>query len=126
MSSQTLQLIVFVGLAFLAALAYWRTKGKVTPQQLAQAAQMAVMAAEQYKTTGELKTNDEQLRFAIGFVKDLLPAANAIPDALIIDVIHAFVPAANAITAQIEAAWSGIDATKPPAPPASPTLGNMG
>lgn len=142
MSPQLIQLIVFGALILAGAFVYWRSNGKVTPQQLAQAAQMAVMAAEQYKNTGKLKTNDEQLRFAIDFVQRLLPAANAIPDELIIDAIHAFVPAANAVTAQIEATWGGapkagvisvtatgehgITATASRPTPKPPTLGNMG
>lgn len=104
MSEVLTQLIVLVVLAIVGMVVMQWSGGRVTPERLSQAAQMAAMAAEQYKSTGQLKSGDEQLEFAIQFVKQLLPATKSLPDSVIIDAIHAFVPAANAITAQITAA----------------------
>lgn len=129
MSPQTIQWLVLAAFFIIGAAVYWRSKGAVTPEQLAQAAQMAAMAAEQYRSTGQLQSNDEQLQFAIDFVQRLIPAANNIPDRLIIDAIHSFVPAANAVTAQIEAVRGDLHttpATLTPLIPPKPTVGTMG
>jgi hypothetical protein len=110
MSPFWIQFIVIAVLVVLAIIFYARSGGKITPERLAEIARMGVMAAEQYKASGKIFTNDEQLRFAIDFVKryfdEFFPGAAAhIPDELIIDAIHAFVPEANALTAQISEVW---------------------
>lgn len=129
MTSETISLIVLAVLFVVGALLYWRSNGAITPERLATAANLAVMAAEQYRSTGQLQSNDEQLQFAIDFVQRLIPAANNIPDRLIIDAIHSFVPAANAVTAQIEAVRGDLHttpATLTPLIPPKPTVGTMG
>jgi hypothetical protein len=124
MSYEMLQVVLLAAFFIVGAIMYYRSQGKINPEQLAQAAQMAVMAAEQYRSTGQLQTNDDQLKFAIQFVKSVLPIANAIPEKLIIDAIHAFVPAANAVTAEIMAAKATVENAEPSIPPLMPTISN--
>lgn len=105
MSPQLIQLIVFVVVGIAAVIFLWRTHSAQQLDQLLKSAQAAVMAAEQAKATGQISTNDQQLRFAIDTLKVIFPQADAFSDEQILSVIHSFVPLANAATAQIEAAW---------------------
>lgn len=136
-TAQLLEAIAFIVVALAGVYMLWRYHNGKILSQLIEAAKAAVMAAEQAKSTGEVQTNDQQLSYAIDALKILFPAANRFSNAQILYAIEAAVPVANAVTAQIEAAWAGISAPKPmavppnkpyvpPMTPPGPTLGNMG
>lgn len=126
---QTIVTSVYILVGIVALYVLWKYHNAKLLSQLLEAAKAAVMAAEQAKATGKLLTGDEQLTFAIDTLKIIFPQANHYSDAQILSVIHAAVPAANAVTAQIEAAWASVTGeTKPLLPTViqSPTLGDMG
>lgn len=128
LTPEMIYLIVYIVVGAAAIYVLWKYHDAQMLTRLIQAAQAAVMAAEQAKATGKVVTNDEQLVYAIDTLKIIFPQANRFSDEQILSVIHAAVPIANAFTAQIEVAWHSVGITKAPTvtPATKPTLGNMG
>lgn len=74
---------------------------KASAQEVAQVAEMAVLAAEEYGRTGKLATSEDKLRYAARIFRQWVPIAKGVSDQDMLDALHAFVPLANQLGAQI-------------------------
>lgn len=119
MSPETSQIVHIILIGVIAAFLLWQSKRPITVANIVQSvkdaqpeavevaavAEMAVMSAEQYGEDGILKTSEAKLKHAIKVFRRWVPASKGISETDMLDAIHAFVPVANALTAQTQVAF---------------------